>query len=100
MFLKRTIFQLVTRSGPPEQAAEFARLGYMQWLAGLPGAASYHEEALRARAMAEPFRGLSPAVAVFCDLLTASLEMPPRPLPLTLPARRRRGGAKARRARS
>ncbi len=100
MFLHHTIYQLVTRSGAREDAAEHAQMAYMQWLGGLPGAASYRDEALRARAMAAPFRCVSPAVVAFCNLLTASLEMPPRPLPLALPARKRRGGARARRARS
>jgi hypothetical protein len=47
--------------------------------------------------MAAPFRRGSPAVAVFCDLLAASVRMPPAALSVTLPPPARRGGARARR---
>jgi hypothetical protein len=97
MLLERTIAQLDIGPVPPERAAEMGRMGYMQWLAGLPGCADYRREALRAHALARPFRGASPAVAAFCDLLVASTRMPPAPLPLALPPRRRRGGARGRR---
>ena len=36
---------------------------------------------------------------IFCDLLIISAFQTPRPLPLALPAARRRGGARARRLR-
>lgn len=98
MLLERTILQLDMGPVPPEKAEEFGQLGYMQWLAGLPGDADYRREAMRAYGMALPFIRTSPSVAVFCDLLVASTRMPPRPLHLSAPARERRGGAKARRS--
>ncbi|MCB1340213.1 MAG: hypothetical protein KDK24_03930, partial [Pseudooceanicola sp.] len=76
---------------PPDRAHVRGQLGFLQWLGALPGRAGYAAEARRALAMAEPFRPNSPAIAVFCDLLTASLQMPPRPLQLSLPPPRRRG---------
>lgn len=97
MFLQRTITQLDIGPLPADRAQELGRMGYMQWLTGLPGRASYVAQAERALEAARPFAATSPAVAVFCDLLQASIQMPPRPLPLSLPARRRRGGAQARR---
>lgn len=97
MFLERTISQLDIGPLPPACAQERGRLGFLQWLGALPGTAGYSGEARRALAMATPFRTNSPAIIVFCDLLLASLEMPPRPLPLSLPPRQRRGGARARR---
>ncbi len=97
MLLERTIAQLAIGPVPAERAGEMGRMGYMQWLADLPGRADYRREAMRAYEMARPFRRGSPAVAVFCDLLVASTRMPPAPLPLALPPRRRRGGAQARR---
>lgn len=97
MLLELTIFQLDTGPLPPDQAAEKGQLGFMQWLGALPGGANYRREAMRAFARAEPFQKTSPAVRVFCDLLLASVKMPPQPLPLALPAPSRRGGAQARR---
>lgn len=97
MILELTISQLDSGALSPEQAAEKGQLGYMQWLGALPGRADYHREAQRAYDRAQPFERGSPAVAVFCELLLASMEMPPRPLPLSLPQRSRRGGAQARR---
>lgn len=97
MILELTISQLDSGALPPEQAAEKGQLGYMQWLGALPPDADYHSEVRRAYTKAQPFEHSSPAIAVFCDLLLASLEMPPRPLPLSLPQRSRRGGAQARR---
>ncbi|MEL7012814.1 MAG: hypothetical protein AAFO72_05995, partial [Pseudomonadota bacterium] len=73
MILELTISQLDSGALPPEQAAEKGQLGYMQWLGGLPSDADYHREARRAYALARPFEGSSPAVAVFCDLLLSSL---------------------------
>lgn len=98
MFLERTISQLDTGTMPPERAQELGQLGYMQWLGGLSGRSDYHRQATHALKMATPFMQASPAVAVFCDLLVASMRMPPAPLPLALPVRQRRGGAHARRA--
>ena len=98
MFLERTISQLDIGPVPPERANEMARLGFLQWLAGFPGHADYRQEAMHAYTMAKPFARTSPAIAVFCELLTASIRNPREPLPLALPPRRRRGGAHARRA--
>ncbi len=98
MLLERTILQLNTGPMPPARALELARMGYRQWLAGLPGNADYRAEAMRAYEMAAPLRRGAPAVAAFCDLLVESTRVPPVPLDLSLPAQRRRGGARARRA--
>lgn len=97
MLLERTILQLDIGFVPPDEAAELGGLGYLQWLAGLPGRSDYRREAARAYAMAEPFIETSPAIAVFCDLLASSMKTPLKPSPLSMPARRRRGGAPARR---
>lgn len=97
MLLDRTISQLDIGPVPPDRALEMGRMGYMQWLGALPGRSDYMAQARRALVAAEPFAGGSPAVQVFCDLLTASMQMPPVPLPLSLPERRRRGGRRARR---
>ncbi len=99
MLLERTISQLDTGPTSPERATEMGRMGYLQWLVALPGRANYMREATRAHAMAEPFAESSPAIAVFCDLLLDSMQIPPTLLPLDLPERRRRGGAQARRMR-
>lgn len=98
MLLEQTILQLDIGPVSPERAHELGQLGYMQWLGALPGHLSYRQEALRALDLAAPFGGTSPAVAVFCDLLLASIRQPLVPLWLELPARKRRGGARARRA--
>lgn len=97
MFLERTISQLDIGSVPPAQAQELGHLGYMQWLSCLPGDVGYHDAAMQAYDMAQPFVAASPAVAVFCNLLLSSLVMPPAPLPLHMPRPVRRGGAQARR---
>lgn len=97
MLLERTIHQLDIGPIPAEQARKMAEMGYVQWLGALPGRASYHAEARRALLAARPFEETSPAVAAFCQLLNASLSLPPRPLPIAMPARKRRGGAQARR---
>lgn len=98
MLLERTISQLDTGPLPRRRAQELGQLGYMQWLGALPGRADYLAEAARAHAFAAPFRCGSSAVAVFCDLLERSIQHPLSPLPLSLPPRQRRGGARARRA--
>ncbi|MDE3078457.1 MAG: hypothetical protein KGI94_00325 [Paracoccaceae bacterium] len=98
MLLEQTIVQLDTGPVCPDRAWELGKLGYRQWLDALPGHLDYRREAERARALARPFKDVSPAVAVFCALLTASILSPLVPLPLGLPARKRRGGARARRA--
>jgi hypothetical protein len=97
MLLERTIFQLDIGLVSPQKAEEMGQLGYMQWLGALPGQADYHRAARHALARACPFAETSPAVAVFCRLLSASTVMPPVPLALSLPRRSRRGGAQARR---
>lgn len=98
MLLDRTISQLDVGPMPPARAAGLARLGYIQWLGALPGDGDYRQQAMHAYARAVPCARRSPAVAAFCDLLLASTRMPPEPLPLAMPPRKRRGGARARRA--
>ena len=95
MILERTISQLDIGPLPDPQARELGRLGYLQWLGGLPGGANYPAEVRRALAMARPLAVESSAVAVFCDLLRASLDL--APLELGPPVRVRRGGARTRR---
>ncbi len=97
MILDLTISQLDLGPMPPERARELGQLGYLQWLGGLPAMADYRNEALLAHAAALPFAGRSPAVAAFCDLVEASTGAI-APLPFVVAARRRRGGARARRA--
>ena len=99
MLLERTISQLDIGSVPPDEAMELGQLGYLQWLASLPVNADYARAAMHAYTMAQPFRQSSPAVAVFCELLVASTRLPIEPLPLKMPTRERRGGARARRFR-
>ncbi len=96
--LDLTISQLDTGHVPPQRAQELGQMGYMQWLGGLPGSANYHAQARIALAKAKPFAETSPAIAVFCDLLARSMQMPLEPLFLALPAKQRRGGYRARRA--
>ena len=98
MILERTIIQLDTGPMLPEIANQMGKLGYMQWIASLRGGANYCAEARHALDKAEPFSDRSPAVAVFCRLLQASIEAPLTPLPLEMPPKQRRGGAHARRA--
>lgn len=98
MLLELTISQLDIGKIPAERANAMGQLGYMQWLGGLPAMSHYIDEAAHAYAVAKPFAASSPAVAVFCDLLLASLKAPLKPLPLQLPAKERRGGAQARRS--
>lgn len=98
MLLERTIAQLDTGPMPPDEARQMGQLGYMQWIAWLPRDADYLSAAARAYEAARPFMLHSPAVAAFCDLLQASIEQPLKPLDLSMPARQRRGGAKARRS--
>lgn len=98
MLLERTIIQLDTGPMPADEARQMGQLGYMQWIAGVPGNACYEVAARHAYETAAPFKDHSPAVAAFCDLLLTSLEQPFRPLPLAMPKRERRGGAQARRS--
>ncbi|UIJ33240.1 hypothetical protein LV780_20995 (plasmid) [Cereibacter azotoformans] len=95
--LELTIHQLHA-DVPPERARELAMLGYMQWLGGLPAGASYVAEACRALAKAAPFVATAPGVQAFCTILALSIARPLAPLDLALPASRRRGGARMRRA--
>lgn len=97
MILELTIRQLDIGPVPHSRAIELGQLGYMQWLGSLPSHAGYRNEAQRALELAQPFIACSPAVAVFCDLLRASIRVSPAPLALALPERRRRGGAGSRR---
>ncbi|NKX43714.1 hypothetical protein [Roseicyclus persicicus] len=100
MLTERTLIQLLGQSDPAdtsERACALGQMGYMQWLAGLPGAAPYAPAAERALAMAEPFRDASRAVAEFCRLLEVSAAAPLAPLNLSLTLPRRRGGARMRR---
>ena len=76
MLLERTISQLDTGPMPPDEAWQLGQLGYMQWLAGLPGGTDYRRAALDARELALPFSGHSLAVEAFCTLLQASADDP------------------------
>jgi len=98
MITERTLTQLQGRADTPERARELGHMGYMQWLGGLPGEQSYAAQAMKAYAMAAEFIQTDPAVAVFCDLLLASMKAPLRPLELRLPKPQRRGGARERRS--
>ncbi len=98
MLLEKTISQLDVNCTSDQRVQELGQLGYMQWLGSLPAMADYCKEAARAHDKALPFAKTSAPIAVFCDLLRASVEAPLKPLPLKLPERQRRGGAKARRA--
>ena len=97
MLIQKTLLQLQTRADTPERALELGRMGYMQWLGGLPGASNYAFEAQKAYRYARPFAQTDPAVDAFCDLLRQSLKHPLKPLDLALPKPRRRGGASERR---
>lgn len=97
MLLERTISQLDIGFVPEEQAETLGHMGYLQWLGALRGDVGYAQEAFHAFELARPFSKTSPAVAVFCDLLIASVATPIRPLALKLPTPARRGGARARR---
>ncbi|MEL6410383.1 MAG: hypothetical protein AAFQ38_08285 [Pseudomonadota bacterium] len=98
MLLELTISQLDIGYVPQGRAQVMGQLGYMQWLGALPAMSHYIDEATHAYALAKPFAANSPAVDVFCDLLLSSLKAPLSPMPLKLPARERRGGARARRS--
>ncbi len=69
----------------------------MQWLGALPASSSYEAEAVKAYLIAMDFIETDPAVAEFCTLIRKSLSQPMRPLDLSLPAPKRRGGARRRR---
>ncbi len=97
MLLEQTILQLDIGAVPQDRAIELGHLGYLQWLGSLPGDANYPAAAMHALTLAAPFMEGSPAVAVFCDALLASLRAAPVTLELTLPAHQRRGGSQARR---
>ena len=98
MFLERTISQIDIGPVAAERAEELGQLAFIQWIGWLPGDAAFADETRRALAKATPFRDVSPAVAVFCDLLSDALLISPLPVSLALPIRQRRGGAQARRA--
>ena len=72
MLIARTLTQLQVNAGSPERAREIGQMGYMQWLAGLPGAACYLTEATHAYNAALPFRDTDAAVAVFCQQVARS----------------------------
>ncbi|MFW2587062.1 hypothetical protein [Sagittula sp. SSi028] len=97
MQLEQTLTKLDVGVLPPDQARDLGQMGYMQWLGALPACADYLAEARRARAVARPLAPASPAVAVFCRLLSLSIQQPLRPLPMVKTAPKRRGGARARR---
>lgn len=98
MLLDHTIMQLRTTGLSADRARELGHLGYLQWLGGLPGFASYPAEAMLAYSRAAPYLREAPALAVFCELLVESTRTPLCPLTLILPPKQRRGGAKGRRA--
>lgn len=97
MNLHRTLHMLQTQTDSQERLAELGRMGFMQWLGSLEGRASFALQAEVALGAAEKFRLTDPAVEVFCGLIEEALAMPPRPLDLALPEKRRRGGARSRR---
>ncbi len=97
MFLERTLHMLQTQTDCETRAGELGRMGFMQWLGSLEGRGSFALQAEYALDEAEKFRSTDPAVAVFCGLIEEALVMPPRPLDLALPEKRRRGGARSRR---
>ncbi|MCC1491504.1 hypothetical protein [Cognatishimia sp. F0-27] len=98
MQFDKTLNQMLVGFCSPRRAEEIGQLAYMQWLGALPGAASYEEEAVLAYLSAVNYRMTDPPVAVFCRLIEASLRNPLKPLDLSLPTPRRRGGAAKRRA--
>ena len=97
MLIERTLTQLQVDPGSKERTEELGQLGYMQWLGGLPGHASYEAEAVKAYLMAMDFADTDPAVRVFCALIRESLQKPLVPLAIALPKPKRRGGARERR---
>ena len=97
MLLELTIAQLDIGDVSSKRAEDMGHLGYIQWLGALKGDACYRTEAMRAYDMAKPCAHISPAIAVFCELLAQTLDHPLKPLALKYPKRQRRGGAKARR---
>lgn len=100
MLHERTIHQIRMSKATPERAKDIGRMGYMQWLGGLPGHSSYEAEAVRAYLLAMDHMESDPAIAEFCDLIRKSLRTPLRPLDLPLPKPQRRGGARVRRSRT
>jgi len=97
MDISYTMSLLLMAPADPDRAREIGQMGYMQWLAGLPGGVRYEAEVRRALRVAADFIESDPAVAEFCRLLRVSLRGPLEPLELALPAPRRRGGARERR---
>ena len=97
MVLDRILDRLRLRSAEPRRPHELGQLGYIEWLASLPGDSDFNQQAMIAYERARPFRRSTPAIAVFCDLLVAATRMPIAPLDLSLPHACRRGGARARR---
>jgi hypothetical protein len=97
MNLHRTLHMLQTQTDCQARVAELGRMGFMQWLGGLQGRASFARQAEIALLAAYRFRSSDPAVEVFCSLIEEALVMPPKPLDLALPEKRRRGGARSRR---
>ncbi|MBV7377402.1 hypothetical protein [Maritimibacter dapengensis] len=97
MLTELTIAQLDISGLSLDASDELARMGFLQWLATLPSDSSFYEEADRALSIAAPFVDRSHAIAVFCDLVREAKAASPDPLALTMPARKRRGGATHRR---
>ncbi|TCM86571.1 hypothetical protein [Rhodovulum steppense] len=97
MMLELVLLQMQARGRDPARADEIGQLGFMQWLGGLPGGCDYAAAARAALLRLDAGVPDSPTLASFRGLLAASLAMPPRPLGLSLPVPRRRGGARARR---
>ncbi|GAA0305930.1 hypothetical protein [Rhodovulum strictum] len=97
MMLELVLLQMQARDRDPACGRETGQLGFMQWLGGLPGGCDYAAAARAALARLGPDAPSSPALATFRALLVASLAVPPRPLGLSLPVPRRRGGTRARR---
>lgn len=80
---------LVSLSQPADDPAKLARLGFLEWLGGLPSDARASDQAQDAVIRMHSFITTSPAVDQFRGLLAQAA--------LPLPSPRRQGGARGRR---
>ena len=97
MFTEMTLSQLQATRPDPIRARELGELGFLQWLATLPGDADYEACAVQAWMTAQEESPDHPAVAAFREMIRQTLARPTTPLTFTRPKPRRRGGAQARR---
>lgn len=97
MVLDDILRRLAAAKATGERAIEFARLGYMEWLATTPGRERFDRAAMRAYARSWRHGRGGPTLSAFRSLLVAGMRRPGRPLDLALPKPRRRGGGRARR---